>query len=515
MVKGARAKGLSRRDAQEGAKVSGEWISAGSERPRAKAALAALSVGDFLEIATMTPHTQEEASYLVSVTQLLAGDSEQRHLCSTLLGSSDASVLAGLTAACPEADHRLHLCGSSAKACARPLSGFRHVDRFRVLPEAAADLYLSAHSGAGSSLGGALALEDHRTRGGSDMDQAAVGDRNAIMARVKRLKARYDEKRTPDAATGPGRDHGGQGRGHEHRTRGSSVPPPPLSAGAAPYCSDGLAAGGVRDRPLNRKDAALARMAEELEAMEGVGGSPARSVAASSAEGHRRRRSDSRSRRSVCEVLGDRAREEASKKERRARKKRKKHRRSKRESSSASSAGSGRSGSSQRFRGARSQDTRTPQQVARLRPGAHLEGFLATLREYLSGMDGDDVKGALPAVVNRYLVTILLPALRSQVGYRDERELRTLAETLDALVKGRADSAADILVQRFKSIELRLSSGSSRMSDHLELVNDGRVGAVGQAELEQLARMEREGAKVYAATGVGAGPRPGGKEAGR
>jgi hypothetical protein len=243
--------------------------------------------------------------------------------------------------------------------------------------------------------------------------------------------------------------------------------------------------------------------------------SPAMSVAASGGGGSRHRAGGSGSRRSVCEVLGDRARDEAAKKERKARKKHRKHRRSKRSSSSASSAGSGRSDSSQGFRAARSQDTRTPQLVARLRPGAHLKGFLATLREYLTGMDGEAGSGPLPAVVSRYLVTILLPALRTQVGFRDERELRTLAETLDALVKGRADSAADILVQRFKSIELRLSTGSSRMSEHLELVNDGRVGAVGQAELEQLARMEREGAKVYAATGVGAAPRPGGKGGGR
>ena len=52
----------------------------------------------------------------------------------------------------------------------------------------------------------------------------------------------------------------------------------------------------------------------------------------------------------------------------------------------------------------------------------------------------------------RYLTTVLLPAMGSQIGFRDERELRTLAESIDSLVRGKAATSADILVQRFKSI---------------------------------------------------------------
>jgi len=146
--------------------------------------------------------------------------------------------------------------------------------------------------------------------------------------------------------------------------------------------------------------------------------------------------------------------------------------------------------------------------TARLSPGRHLEGFLSTIREYLCVIDGDP-EGAkkLPPVAMRYLTTVLLPAMGSQIGFRDERELRTLAESIDSLVRGKAATSADILVQRFKSIELRLQSGTSQVAKHLELIPESRASSTAQEELEQLVKMQRDEVKVTNAYGNAEGSR--------
>ena len=131
-----------------------------------------------------------------------------------------------------------------------------------------------------------------------------------------------------------------------------------------------------------------------------------------------------------------------------------------------------------------------------------MEGFLATIKEFLSVMDGDP-EGArkLPPVAMRYLTTVVLPAAGSSLNFRDERELRTLAEGIDALVRGRAATTADILVQRFKSIELRMQSGTAQVAKHLELIPENRACATAQSEMEQLSKMHRDEVKLKGSYG--------------
>ena len=54
-----------------------------------------------------------------------------------------------------------------------------------------------------------------------------------------------------------------------------------------------------------------------------------------------------------------------------------------------------------------------------------------------------------------------------------QRELRTIAESLDEIAVGGVAQSADILIQRFKAIEESLKSGGSwRLSRHLEVTKD-------------------------------------------
>ena len=86
---------------------------------------------------------------------------------------------------------------------------------------------------------------------------------------------------------------------------------------------------------------------------------------------------------------------------------------------------------------------------------------------------------------------------------RNVRELRTLAQSLDALLAGNLLLAADTLMQRFKSVELASIDQNWSVAQHLELtpalavaaVNDGERGAAAQEEFEikKMDRMSRPG----------------------
>ena len=64
------------------------------------------------------------------------------------------------------------------------------------------------------------------------------------------------------------------------------------------------------------------------------------------------------------------------------------------------------------------------------------------------------------------------------MSLRVERELRTIAETLDFLLSGRVAEAGDILMQRFRALEMASSQGSWELAKHMELIPDSAVTCV-------------------------------------
>ena len=76
-----------------------------------------------------------------------------------------------------------------------------------------------------------------------------------------------------------------------------------------------------------------------------------------------------------------------------------------------------------------------------------------------------------------------------EVGPRDSRELRTLAEALDSLASGNLPAVADMLMQRFKAVEQKVQDGGGwGTASQLELISDRAVGLTTLAEQTVAAR---------------------------
>jgi hypothetical protein len=69
-----------------------------------------------------------------------------------------------------------------------------------------------------------------------------------------------------------------------------------------------------------------------------------------------------------------------------------------------------------------------------------------------------------------------------EVGQRDSRELRTIAEALDALAMGKLPSVGDLLMQRFKAVEQKVIDGDWGTASHLELLPDRLIGLTPMSE---------------------------------
>ena len=105
----------------------------------------------------------------------------------------------------------------------------------------------------------------------------------------------------------------------------------------------------------------------------------------------------------------------------------------------------------------------------------------------------------------RYLTTALSPAHPS-MGVRNQRELRTLAEALDALIGGDLGRAADLLMQRFKAVELAATdAGGWAAASHLELIPEVNASSSTLSEREAAARALVRQDKLQKAIG-GRGP---------
>ena len=124
------------------------------------------------------------------------------------------------------------------------------------------------------------------------------------------------------------------------------------------------------------------------------------------------------------------------------------------------------------------------QLAAQREPGLLYQKGLESMTRFLRARGGPGSENAVlaPKLVG-YLTAILhghVPV--EKMDGRDVRELRTIAEALDALQEGQLAEFADLLMQRFKSIEHRVLSGSGALEDHLELIPPKFEGLVGRSE---------------------------------
>jgi len=132
--------------------------------------------------------------------------------------------------------------------------------------------------------------------------------------------------------------------------------------------------------------------------------------------------------------------------------------------------------------------------MAKRAPGELLRRFLGRIAEYLALREGGEAS-ELPPVVMQYLTTFLAPSLGDDLTQRNGRELRTIATTLDALIRGKSAEAADLLVQRFKAVELASTEGTWAMAQQVALVPESRISSMSLEERDRVVRHEQRQAK--------------------
>jgi hypothetical protein len=153
-----------------------------------------------------------------------------------------------------------------------------------------------------------------------------------------------------------------------------------------------------------------------------------------------------------------------------------------------------RSSSSQSFHLAPSTSNRL-KATARERPGTLLLQALSAMKQYLGsrrgGTDGESgvrgrsgSMGNLEPIVLQYLTTVL-EITHPQMGARNNRELHTLSRAVDYLVDGKVAEASDLLIQRFKAIEMSITDKSWTVAEHLELLPPAAVSSTTETERAQ------------------------------
>ena len=77
-----------------------------------------------------------------------------------------------------------------------------------------------------------------------------------------------------------------------------------------------------------------------------------------------------------------------------------------------------------------------------------------------------------------------------QLSQRNERELMTLASSIDGVVGGRLAEAGDVLMQRYKAVELAAQENNWDVAQRLEIIPDARPTAVSPEERQAAANHE-------------------------
>jgi hypothetical protein len=109
-------------------------------------------------------------------------------------------------------------------------------------------------------------------------------------------------------------------------------------------------------------------------------------------------------------------------------------------------------------------------------------------RRATSGEHEDEIA----ALCSVYLQTVQIPNAAPPLPVRMVRELRTLCCAVDLIISGQSLMAADVLVQRMKSLEQAHQEGSWKHSDATEIIPPGEVSIRSGEERAYTARLMRE-----------------------
>ena len=79
---------------------------------------------------------------------------------------------------------------------------------------------------------------------------------------------------------------------------------------------------------------------------------------------------------------------------------------------------------------------------------------------------------------------------KDAVGLRTSREMRTIAESIDALMDGNVLRAGDLLIQRSKALETSVIDSTWSRAQHHELIPEEGVGLASAAERQAISLLE-------------------------
>jgi len=157
------------------------------------------------------------------------------------------------------------------------------------------------------------------------------------------------------------------------------------------------------------------------------------------------------------------------------------------------------------------------QRRARRHPGLTLKEGLSCMARFLPRCVGGVRLGDWEPRVVQYLTTVVDRGPKD-LGVRNRREMRTLAEALDRMLEGDYLGAGDILMARFAAVEMASTELNWAVPSHLELIPSTTSGAATEearhaASKEELLRQKLlatfAGTQGGRGRGTGRGLRPG------
>ena len=133
--------------------------------------------------------------------------------------------------------------------------------------------------------------------------------------------------------------------------------------------------------------------------------------------------------------------------------------------------------------------------LSRKDPGCLLRSALREMEKYIAARGEATVEDPTHGRFLSYLHQVLLPQ-HPKAGLRSQRELVTIATSLDFLVAGSLGRCGDLLTQRFKALEASLSAeGNWSVARHHEIIPTQATLST-QAEMTQAAKAELRAQKL-------------------
>ena len=131
-------------------------------------------------------------------------------------------------------------------------------------------------------------------------------------------------------------------------------------------------------------------------------------------------------------------------------------------------------------------------EIAAKVPGELFKNGLLEMAKYLAARGGADEMHWEKVSATAYLSQHIIPNRGgpAAIGERNARELRTLAELIDALRAGNLARVGDIAMGRFSAIEVAITQGSWQQARHLETVSALEATSAGDDLMEIAAKAE-------------------------